>query len=978
MAADPNHLGNNLQVNPQAPVHGYAHSQPPSALSRYQSSPAIFAHNPISHFSNQYTAAHSTHNKNIYYRTKNASIQPQTESNANDMSNAAPSDDKAGHERTSSQSYIQQRQQAFFSESPIEPTCTSETDDDDVYDEMYGDELRAKRDTKGGKNKDKSRDETEDVWCCSVCTYQNNMFLTYCELCGCKKPNDPSIVKRVVYSKEKKKEPDHKQDERPVEQPDERPDEQPQKKTEKKPRQIHRYAASAMNVLSSSTKHWQCPICTFSENPMSRPVCKMCSALPPEQPPSPNVAPADASTDIIKQKAAPIDKQIHTIEEIDTDPLGHQKSTSITHMAMVDESKVMKQEQLRGLQAHDVVPDLPAEAVVKSGGGIFGFFGKVSNGWSSRKRSQSEDVKQDKEQLKDRNISVATMPKKQEEKIAKRLGGLHTKKDLLRELESSSGKLQKKLKQHAAKVMQLRREISDLEHAKERDLAQWNAWYILELVDLCREYYETAISLKNDEIELAKLHIECFTEKLQRLSNANEAIRRNGRKWNVDDIRNNIEVAFHTAWRIRLSQDVPDKQDYVKQLSAVVAGLGKNYSSKCELLGRNEVSMEERKESIFLFLQSTLAKYESNQMARDESFKLSVNLQNENDFYCPYCEADQNVFDSFVLDERTKEGRIVSRWLIFVAKKHRQISFCDFCDFLQKLAHTLLHSYSLPSKQYYECVRILCYRCILRRKVIRKIIFDLLSIECNEIETDNKSEIVVAMKQIALLDDRYQKKVMWMRALNETQLGIKDDYWFQRDNSKKIKGKRRSSQIALLAGRDIPFAESINLMGQLQVDAAIVARYREMSTKTAKKESQSRWMKKKKAKKIEETGDARDVIPFVLPQTALQLLLSATKSIYQTAMIYYYKHYPSKENDVNDDSQYISQDDLFPIILYCVIQSKLETPHKVIHFIESILPQEKTTMGQSAFALSALKAAVEYISQANPTTFGMDAEIELD
>ena len=95
-------------------------------------------------------------------------------------------------------------------------------------------------------------------------------------------------------------------------------------------------------------------------------------------------------------------------------------------------------------------------------------------------------------------------------------------------------------------------------------------------------------------------------------------------------------------------------------------------------------------------------------------------------------------------------------------------------------------------------------------------------------------------------------------------------------------------------------------------------------------------------------------------------------------MEYYYQHYPEKKDDVNDDGAYISQDDLFPIILYCIMQSKLETPHKLIYFIEHILPKEKTTMGQSAFALSALKAAVEYISQAKPQTFGMDAEIELD
>ena len=106
--------------------------------------------------------------------------------------------------------------------------------------------------------------------------------------------------------------------------------------------------------------------------------------------------------------------------------------------------------------------------------GIGGWFGKVYNNVARRRAQSSENnelspynnshrnrskspqnLKNIKENTK-RNISVATMPQKQQEKIAKRLNGLHTKKDLLRELDSSQNKLQKKLKQHANKVMQLK------------------------------------------------------------------------------------------------------------------------------------------------------------------------------------------------------------------------------------------------------------------------------------------------------------------------------------------------------------------------------------------------------------------------------------------------------------------------------------------------------------------------------------------
>ena len=209
----------------------------------------------------------------------------------------------------------------------------------------------------------------------------------------------------------------------------------------------------------------------------------------------------------------------------------------------------------------------------------------------------------------------------------------------------------------------------------------------------------------------------------------------------------------------------------------------------------------------------------------------------------------------------------------------------------------------------------------------------------------------------------------------------------------KSQNGRRSSQIALLAGKDIPFAQSINLMGQLEIDYHIVEQYKNLKNLSKKEHSRDNNGKKHRLfshrkqmdvaeeeskEQMPKERDFKNIIPFVLPQEGLQTLLAATKSIYDTAMEYYYTHFPEKKNDSKDLGAYISQDDLFPIILYCVMQSKVETPHKLIHFIEHILPKEKTTMGAGAFALSALKAAVEYISQAKPESFGMDAEIELD
>ena len=105
------------------------------------------------------------------------------------------------------------------------------------------------------------------------------------------------------------------------------------------------------------------------------------------------------------------------------------------------------------------------------------------------------------------------------------------------------------------------------------------------------------------------------------------------------------------------------------------------------------------------------------------------------------------------------------------------------------------------------------------------------------------------------------------------------------------------------------------------------------------------------------------------PPAALCTLSSATECMYRTAMECY--------GDVSEDGALMSQDALFPIVVYCVMHSRLETPHRVIDWLERMLPAQMTTMGQPAFALSAFKAAVEHISCAQPAMFGLDAEIEV-
>lgn len=240
--------------------------------------------------------------------------------------------------------------------------------------------------------------------------------------------------------------------------------------------------------------------------------------------------------------------------------------------------------------------------------------------------------------------------------------------------------------------------------------------------------------------------------------------------------------------------------------------------------------MEERKERVFLFLRSVLAKYEARRMANDRHFVLDRNLSADEEFFPPFDRGEQILFDSMVLDQRTKEGRITARWLLFVRKKREEFTFEDLADFMQKLSHTFLNSYELTKEQYFECVRIFVYRSILRLRAIKQLIFGLLSTAPrmdSNIQTKKMLSERHNMEEMATLDRIFQKKVLWMRVLNAEHLGIRSEYWMHNETVKSDNNDGLKTEKVLRAGNDIPFAESINLLGQLEMDHLVVAQYQE-------------------------------------------------------------------------------------------------------------------------------------------------------
>ncbi|ETO21187.1 hypothetical protein RFI_16019 [Reticulomyxa filosa] len=276
-----------------------------------------------------------------------------------------------------------------------------------------------------------------------------------------------------------------------------------------------------------------------------------------------------------------------------------------------------------------------------------------------------------------------------------------------------------------------------------------------------------------------------------------------------------------------------------------------------------------------------LNQYESKRMAKSKNYRLTK-LSNEGYYYHEHDVAEQKTFDSFVLDQRTK----------------KDVSQHDGYDGLFR---------NKVKSQYYECVRIFVYRCVLGQSSTQSVVLNI---------------ITATFQELYDLDEMYRKKTSWMRTLKHDQLQINQEYW----NDTNSENKYPSS---------VPFYEAIDMIGELEKHNEI----------------------------------------HCSPDKGINLILEAIKLVNEIAM----RNFENKKKSQGVEKSKVvplGTDDLFPIVVYCIIQSRLENPHVSIRFIELVLPEENTTKGQAAFSLSILKAAVQYIVNAAPEEFGFDSDID--
>jgi len=72
----------------------------------------------------------------------------------------------------------------------------------------------------------------------------------------------------------------------------------------------------------------------------------------------------------------------------------------------------------------------------------------------------------------------------------------------------------------------------------------------------------------------------------------------------------------------------------------------------------------------------------------------------------------------------------------------------------------------------------------------------------------------------------------------------------------------------------------------------------------------------------------------------------------------------------------ITGDTLFPIVVYCIVQSGIDKWHKWFIMMEKFFNPNVLSFGQTGFCFSLIKAAIAYIMQQKPSNFSLDDDIQ--
>ncbi|ETO21800.1 hypothetical protein RFI_15406 [Reticulomyxa filosa] len=119
-----------------------------------------------------------------------------------------------------------------------------------------------------------------------------------------------------------------------------------------------------------------------------------------------------------------------------------------------------------------------------------------------------------------------------------------------------------------------------------------------------------------------------------------------------------------------------------------------------------------------------------------------------------------------------------------------------------------------------------------------------------------------------------------------------------------------------------------------------------------------------------------DIVTTLSPQDSVATLIESVHCIQKIASEYYRINCDADHNSSSFKEPIINGDSLFPIVVFCVLQSGIHTWHAWLYCMEHFFRREILNFGQSGFCFTLLKATVTYVMSKRPSDFSLDDNIE--
>ena len=273
-------------------------------------------------------------------------------------------------------------------------------------------------------------------------------------------------------------------------------------------------------------------------------------------------------------------------------------------------------------------------------------------------------------------------------------------------------------------------------------------------------------------------------DKYRQLKKTRDRIKKDAKKYSLDDLVLTVEAAMMTASNIRLPQDINSKRDNEKSLSLVIKELKKKYAERKYQDIIQPMSAHDRTKHILTMLVQIIDTSNSNKttMTRNVSDGLPYFHPKDNGYQVPF---EQLLYDPRFAQKQNIDAFKI-KYISFGENINQKVidkenlSLTKISTFIYKLTNSFLDSCELNKdspffqKLFWDCTNLMIGRSIFPK--FKNVIKYVIDKDVESVE----------------LDKKYRKQLVWMSTLGQNRIGIEPEftYYYVR-HSKITKNEKR-------------------------------------------------------------------------------------------------------------------------------------------------------------------------------------------